>query len=428
MSTSKTLSAGYLVIVHVQRMDKEPERLGAESLLQDGRIPMKLKGQPLDLDIHETSEVLTNKHFRNFEMRESQSVYLPESMRPFTDLAPTGTKAFIADDNRGAISPLPCLELDGTDFYLSVKGIGSTTNPFSQQLLGKAEICSLLKDARLKDRILNSEEKAPRYITGELWLRGSPYGGQGLEHATTSMRVSEMADLTSIHGFRIAPLVKIVFLPEDLESRIKEIHWYRKFAGRIVQEIRLLPSNVRVYFHSGSTIGGNISAIYRLFEIDENEKALEFLKNFVKSGVAFLTLFIRSLKSNEDGTFSGLDFYDVWLDKDAVLSPDGTVYFADLEGLEWINVPEKKVHEKIDDQIYRSLYEFMYAYEQVERERSRRFGHLMERKAQFEYLLREALKDDEVVEVARDGERLQLVLGNILGENRLTKKFPIIDW
>jgi hypothetical protein len=52
----------------------------------------------------------------------------------------------------------------------------------------------------------------------------------------------------------------------------------------------------------------------------------------------------------------------------------------------------------------------------------------MDRKVQFEYLLREALKDDEVVEVARDGERLQLVLGNILGEKRLTKKFPIIDW
>jgi hypothetical protein len=139
-------------------------------------------------------------------------------------------------------------------------------------------------------------------------------------------------------------------------------------------------------------------------------------------------LFIRSIRSNQDGTFSGLDFYDVWLDKDAVLSPDGTIYFVDLEGLEWINVQEEKVHEKIDDQIYRSLYEFMYAYEQIERERSIRFGHVMDRKVQFEYLLREALKDDEVVEVARDEERLQLVLGNILGEKRLTKKFPIIDW
>ncbi len=361
-------------------------------------------------------------------MCEFERVYLPESMRPFTNLISIGTKAFIADDNRGAVSPLPCVELDGTDFCLSVKGIGSTINPFSQQLLGKAEICSLLKDEKLKDRIVNSDEKAPRYITGELWLRGSPYGGQGLEHATTSMRVSEMADLTSIHGFRIAPVVKIVFLPEEVESKIKEIYWYRKFPGRIVQETRLVPSNVRVYFHSGSTIGGNITSIYGLFEIDDDEKAIEFLKNFVKSGIAYLTLFIRSMKSNDDGTFSGLDFYDVWLDKDAVLAPDGTIYFVDLEGLEWINIPEKKIHEKIEDQIYRSLYEFMYAYEQIERERSRRFGHLMDRKVQFEYLLREALKDDDIVDIVHDGDSIQLVLGNILGEKRLTENFPIIDW
>ena len=193
---------------------------------------MKLKGSPLNLNIYEASEMLTNRHFQEFKMHEFERIYLPESMRPFTDLNPLGTREFIADDNRGAVSTLPSLKMDGTDFYLSVKGIGSTTNPFSHQLLGKAEICSLLKDSRLKERIVNSEETAPRYLTGELWLRGSPYGGQGLEHATTSMRVSEMADLTSIHGFRIAPLVKIVFLPEDLENEIKKIYWYRKFRGQ----------------------------------------------------------------------------------------------------------------------------------------------------------------------------------------------------
>jgi hypothetical protein len=242
------------------------------------------------------------------------------------------------------------------------------------------------------------------------------------------MKISEMADLTSIHGFRVAPLVKIVFIPKDVENEIKEIYWYRRFAGRIVQETRIVPSNVRIYFHSKTTIGGNISAIFNFFGIDENDKALQFLKNFIKSGLAFLTLFTRSIKSNEDGTFSGLDFYDVWLDKDAVLASDGTIYFADLEGLEWITVHEKKVHEKIDDQIYRSLYEFMFAYEQIERERSRRFGHVTDRKTHFEYLLREALKDDEVVDLAREGESLMIVVGNILGEQGLIKKFPIIDW
>ena len=389
---------------------------------------MKLRGLPLNLDVYPAAEVLTNRHFKGFKIPEFERIYLPESLRPFTDLSPLSSKEFITDDNRGAVSPLPSLKIDGTDFYLSVKGVGSTVNPFSNQLLGKAEICSLLKDSKRKDRFVNCEEKYPRYLTGELWLRGSPYGGQGLEHALISMKVSEMADLTSIHGFRIAPLVKIVFLPEDLEAEVKKIFWYRSFSGRMVQEIRLVPSNVRIYFHSGSTVGRSVKSLFDLFEIDFNDKALEFLKNFVKSGVAFLTLFSRSMKNNGDGTISGLDFYDVWLDKDAVLAPDGTVYFVDLEGLEWITIQEKNVHEKIDDQIYRSLYEFMYAYEQIERERAARFGEMLDRKAQFEYVLREALRDDKVVDLAREGQSLQLVIGNILGEQALIKKFPMIDW
>jgi len=389
---------------------------------------MKLKGSPLNLNIYEASEILTNKHFQQFRSLEFERLYLPESMRPFTDLNPLGMKEFVADDNRGAVSTLPLLKMDDTDFYLSVKGIGSTTNPFSTQLLGKDEICNLLKESTLKNRIVDSEGITPRYLTGELWLRGSPYGGQGLEHATTSLKVSEMADLTSIHGFRVAPVVKIVFLPEGLENEIKKMFWYRRFRGRMVQEIRLVPSNVRIYFHSGSTIGGNIRSIFDLFGIDSNNKAIDFLKNFIKSGIAYLTLFPRTINRNQDGTFYGLDFYDVWLDKDAVLAPDGTIYFVDLEGLEWITIEEKKISEKIDDQIYRSLYEFMYAYEQIERERSARFGSITDRKVQFEYLLNEALKDDEVVNVTREGQSLKLIIGNILREKRLTKIFPIMDW
>ena len=389
---------------------------------------MKLRGLPLNLDAYPAAKVLTNRHFKEFSMPEFERIYLPESLRPFTDLSPLTAKGFIADDNRSAVSPLPSLKMDGTDFYLSVKGVGSTINPFSNQALGKAEIAQLLKNSKLKDKFVNCEEKSTRYITGELWLRGSPYGGQGLEHASTSMKVSEMADLTSIHGFRIAPIVKIVFLPEDIEAEVKKIFWYRSFDGRMVQEIRIVPSNVRIYFHSGSTVGGSVKSLFDFFGINCNDEALEFLKNFVKSGVAFLTLFSRSMKSNGDGTFSGLDFYDVWLDKDAVLAPDGTVYFVDLEGLEWITIQEKKVCEKIDDQIYRSLYEFMYAYEQIERERAARFGEMLDRKTQFEYILREALRDDEVVDLAREGQSLKLVIGNILGEQALIKKFPMIDW
>src|SRR5712691_5759973 len=389
---------------------------------------LKMKGLPLNLNSYEAPEVLTNKHFQEFKMPEFEKFYLPESMGLFTNLNPVSANEFIVDDNRGAISNSPALTMDGTNFYLSVKGVGSTTNPFSHQLFAKTEISSMLKDSAIRGRIVNAEERVPRYITGELWLRGSPYGGQGLQHATTAMKVSEMADLTSIHGFRIAPLAKIVFLPESLENEIKKLYWYRRFRGRIVQETRLVPSNVRIYFHSGSTIGGNIGEIFDLFGIDTDDKALRFLSNFVKSGIAYLTLFVRTITENKDESYSGFDFYDVWLDKDAVLAPDGTIYFVDLEGLEWITIPKDRVKEKIHDQIYRSLYEFMYAYEQIERERSKRFGNTPDRKIQFEYLLKQALMDDEAVSIARKEDSLELVVGNTLDDKSIIENFPIIDW
>ena len=388
---------------------------------------MKLKGSPLNLDVYETSEVLTNKHFQHYPLSDFERLHLPPSMRPFLNLKPLETKEFIADDNRGAISAFPSLKIDDTDFHLSVKGIGSPTHPFSRQLLGKAEICATLRDPVLRERIVACKEMAPRYLTGELWLRGSPYGGQGLEHATTALGISEMSDITSIHGFRVAPLIKIVFLPLELEREVKKVFWYRQFKGRIVQETRLVPSNVRIHFHSGSTIGGNIRSVFDLFRIDTDDKAINFLKNFLRSGIAFLTLFSRTLKHNQDGTYSGLDFYDVWLDKDAVLAPDGTIFFVDLEGLEWITIGEEKISEKIDDQIYRSLYEFMYAYEQIQRERSARFGVVADRASQFEILLRSALENDEVVSLASEGQSLKLAISNILGKRHLIREFTILE-
>jgi hypothetical protein len=281
------------------------------------------------------------------------------------------------------------------------------------------------------------KEKLPRYLTGELWSRGCPYGSQGLEFASIAMKAAEMSDssTTSIHGFRIAPLVKIVGLPQELQDRFTEVYWYRRFKQKMVQETRLVPSNIRIYFHSDWTIGDDTGELFDFFRIDDNQKAMDFLKNFVKSGIAILTLFVRSMKYNGNGTYSGLDFYDVWLDKDAVLAPDGTIFWADLEGLQEITIGGKdradlefNIEENMEHQIYRSLYEFMYAYEQIERERVKRFGHVTDRKIQFEYLLREALKDDEILELRRNQDSLDLVIGNILQEEKLTKTFTILDW
>jgi hypothetical protein len=400
--------------------------------------PIKLRGMPINLDVYESAGTITSKYFKSFRMSEFKKIYLPETVRAFANATPVGTKELLIDDNRSAMSRDPCVTIDGTDFYFSVKGIGSTTSPFSRQLFTKGEISSLLKNSALRERIMAEKgTKFPRYLTGELWSRGCPYGSQGLEFASIAMKAAEMSDssTTSINGFRIAPIVKIVKLPKALQDQITQVYWYRKFKHEMVQETRLLPSNIRIYFHSDWTIGDDTGELFDFFRIESNEKAMDFLRNFLKSGIAILTLFVRSMSANDNGTYSGLDFYDVWLDKDAVLAPDGTIFWADLEGLQAITIGgrdraelEFNIEENMEHQIYRSLYEFMYAYEQIERERIKRFGHETDRKIQFEYLLRDALRNDEVVSLHRSADSLELEIGNILGEEKLSKKFTILDW
>lgn len=403
------------------------------------RVPISLRGVPINLDVYQGVGTITNKYFQKYRIPDFENIYLPDSVRAFWDVDPLGRRELLIDDNRSAVSRDPSMTIDGVDFYFSVKGIGSTTSPFSRQLFRKGEIGSLLKNSRITARIMDAREKEkfPRYLTGELWSRGCPYGSQGLEFASIALKAAEMSDesTTSIHGFRIAPLVKIVRLPSDLQKELTQVYWYRRFKQEMVQETRLIPSNIRIYFHSDWTIGDDTGELFDFFRIDSNEKAMDFLRNFVKSGVAILTLFVRSMSDNGNGTYSGLDFYDVWLDKDAVLAPDGTIFWADLEGIQAITIGGKdradlefNIEENMEHQIYRSLYEFMYAYEQIERERVRRFGRITDRKTQFELLLKNALRDDEVVDLHRNQDSLELVIGNILGDEKLVKRFTILDW
>jgi len=391
---------------------------------------MKLHGHPITLNAYKVAETRTNRYFQSVELPEFERFYLPDTMTPFTDLSPLGRKEFREDDNRSVVTRDPVLKVDGVDFYQNVKGIGSTTGPFSRRPLKRTDVIGFLRNSIVKSKIMEAkEEPRARYFTGEMWSRGSPYGIQGLDYASIAMKAAEMADSpTSIRGFRICPIVKIVHLPQDLQDEVRRIYWYTQFKGPMVQEERLVPSNVRVYFHSDKTLGGDTSWVFDLFEIDTDEKAIQFEKNFLKSGMAILTLFVRSMKDDGDGTFSGLDYYDVYLDKDALLAPDGTIFWADLEGLEMFNFRKKDLEEKMEYQIHRSRYEFLYAYEQIEIERTKRFGHPVDRKVHFQYVLEEALEDDEVIELVRRGSSLNLRIGNILGEESATKEFTILDF
>jgi hypothetical protein len=388
---------------------------------------MHLLGKNITLYRYKAEAALKNEMLQDLDEPEICSIYIPDSMVPFIHNNPEERIDFIEDDNRSAILPDPFVSIGGIRYYLSVKGIGSTTDPFSMRSLDRFHVSSLVNILEIKEKLMDHESKSNRFITGEVWLRGSPYGGQGLEHATIAMKASSYANETSINGFRIAPLVRVNFIPEELESAVKEIYWYRKFRGRIVQEIRLVPSNVRIYFHSYNTIGSNAKQVFDMFGLDTEEKTFMFEVNFVRSAIAMLTLFPRTMSKTPDGFYSGLDFYDVWLDKDAVIAPDGTIFFVDLEGIEAIQIKKEKVKDKIEEQIFRSLYEFMFAYEQIDHERRDRFNGSVDRKVQFEILLKEAVKLDPFINIIEDGATLKMLVKNALGDEELNMEFPILE-
>ena len=379
------------------------------------------------------AQTTTNPQFLALGLAALDRIFLPPAMTGLLDEPPLGLTTFLEDDNRGAVSPGPAATLDGVEFHLSVKGVGSAVDPFASQPLGRQTALLLTDDPDVRERLAHPRVATPpgeveRVVTGERWLRGSPYGGQGLEHASIALRVAERAALTSINGFRIAPVVKVAHFPPELEARLRTLHWYRRFPGAFAQEIRLVPSNVRVYFHAKSTIGNDVRQVFDLFGVDSHASAVRFETAFIRTALAMMTLFARTLRCDVDAASCyGLDFHDVWLDKDAVLAPDGSVFFVDLEGIEEVRVDRSGVAEKIEDQIYRSLYEFLFGYEQIDQERVRRFGESRARKAHFEALVAEALRDDPFLRVVRGSTTVELEVRNPLGDADLFTKFPLMD-
>jgi len=174
-----------------------------------------------------------------------------------------------------------------------------------------------------------------------------------------------------------------------------------------------MPSNVRVYFHSPLTFGVDTSRAFTLFGIETFEGAERFLTNLARSSFAALTLYARSLRHDAaSGLYRGLDYQDVWLDKDAVVAADGTLHFADLEGIEdAIAAKPSTVQETIERQFHRHVYEASYALEalavEVER-RWRGFRGPSDRRRWILEVLQRACVADPFLSIEPTGDRLVL--------------------
>ena len=284
-----------------------------------------------------------------------------------------GAPAFmgVRDGNRSIIVPDAVAEIGGKPYAVSAKGVGARPPLYGDSPLEFA----LRADYRGP---LPTEESeglvGPRQVTAESWFGESPYGAQGELPSRYSLMVTEMSEGAQINGFWICPTIEVVELPEALQKDAHERYWYRRNRGAYFQEHRLVPSNVRIFHEADWTLGQNPKGVLNAFGVLTTELCDAFIERFIASGFAALSVYVRTMRRTPWG-YRGLNYGDVYLDKDAVVAADGTLHFVDLEGLDWIlggaDVP---VEERVREQFNYNFYEVMYAVDLLLRERERLSG------------------------------------------------------
>lgn len=359
----------------------------------------------------EDLEVLGNPRLEHVWTDDVAGAYVPELLARLAG-SPRATVRGVRDDNRSAILTVRAV-LGDTEYALCVKGCGAEYDAFDHAPLTPARLRTICRDPALRTALDDGLPSDGGFITAERWFGNTPYGAQAPDNAALALLTSLRADPDHLAGLPICPVVAAVRLPPSIARIASRFYWYRRYEGTYWQEVRLMPSNVRLYFHSPVTFGIDTADAFALFGLESYEASEAFLGNLAASCLAALTLYARTLRPDpRTGGYLGLGYHDVWLDKDAVIAPDGSLHFADLEGIE--DVPSRGpdgVREAIRSQFHRNLYEATFALEAMSAEVQRRwrpFADDAERRAWLLGLVEDACRRDPYLRAERDGDRLVL--------------------
>jgi hypothetical protein len=360
-------------------------------------------------------EILGDPRFRSFWAEEPPAAYVPELLWKLAGEPEGDAVSGVRDDNRSALLPHRRHVIGGQEFLAAVKGCGAAMDAYENAPLTARRVRAIGRGTGFGE-VLTPEDGAPQgFITGERWFGNTPYGGQAPDNAAIGFLTSLRAVDARIAGFHVCPIIGLVRLPDKFAAIASHFFWYRRYEGEFWQEVRLMPSNVRLYFHSPITFGVDTSRALSLFGIASFEDAERFLENLARSSLAALTLYARSLRHDDiRGVYAGLGYHDVWLDKDAVIAPDGTMHFADLEGIEEVSAPDADaVRDQIGRQFHRNVYEATYGLEALAWEVDRRwraFRSAPERRRWILEVLERACVADPFLSFEHRGAKLVLAV------------------
>jgi hypothetical protein len=309
-----------------------------------------------------------NPHFKSLE--KWVTCYIGEATAQFHQLEFTKIPA-IRDENRNAILLDYSTQIEGRKYYLSVKGCGAYEDMIFGDTLTVSKLHNACRNPSLKKQ-LEHLSTAQGFILAENWMGESPYGAQGEQNAIDELEFSQMATPLAIQGAYLCPVIGIVQLPEFIETAARQFYWFRTYRNHFYQTLRLVPSRARLYFESDQVIE-NPDALFHAFQIENSDQVTLFERNFLQSGIALLSLFTRSARVDK-GFVTGLIYQDVWLDKDAIIAPDGILHFADLEGLDRKTVMIQDYVRIQQAEWHKLVFEFLYALISVDTYRRRMEG------------------------------------------------------
>lgn len=363
--------------------------------------------------LQEGIEVVGNPQLARCWDPSLAGAYVPRLLAELAGVEVVSRPTAVRDDNRTALLPERRYRLGEREYLAAVKGCGAEFDPFRPRRISASVLREICHDPELKRQLGPLNGEATSFIVGERWWGYAPYGGQACDNALLALLASLRATSTEIAGFHICPLVAAVRLPDPIARVASRFYWLRRYDGSYWQEVRLMPSNVRLYFHSEVTLGVDTGHMIRLFELTDLERCERFLVELFRSTIAAITLYARSLRHDAaNDRYVGLDFDEVYLDKDAVVAADGTLHFADLEGVEpFPAATPAQVRERIESQFYHNLYEATYATETMAIETERLYGLPASASNRRDWtldLLEEAIRTDPYVRAERADRSLTL--------------------
>ena len=280
----------------------------------------------------------------------------------------------LRDDNRSLILPEYAVSIAGRNYYLETKGIGARVPMYGFMM---PDDPSFVWGSRFHGRGITEHWKTltkgePRYM-GEMWFGNAPYGAHGTSESLDSVAITElcidMEPPNCLNGFWFCPVLYSIQLPDWVVDARKDFYWYRRYPGTWSQQFRLVPSNTRLYFHSDCTLGIAPRKVLAAFAVESLSDMDTFIENYIASGTAALTLAARTCRI-VDEHYEILDYDDVWLDKDSIIAPDGTLHFADIDDLEWREYRDQAgVKKKLRRQLERNFFEFMFGLDALLSER-----------------------------------------------------------